>query len=87
MAHETAWTLRVCQEGEPPTPEELAWKRPAPSESDSHKWKDRDRAIELYTMLIREDPASVRSRAAARRIPRMRLNVATDYRRYWCFSD
>jgi len=87
MAHETAWTLRVCQEGVPPTPEEVAFKPRVPSRSDARGWKDRDRAIELYTMLISHEPKSVRSRAAARRIPRMRLNVATDYRRYWCFSD
>lgn len=87
MAHETAWTLWVCRRGIPPTPEQVAQKPHVRSEFDMTGPKNRDRAIELYTMLIRQDPTSVRSRAASRRIPRMRLDVATDYRRYWCFQD
>lgn len=80
MAHETTWTLFKSSEtylrslGEIKEKSEIA---------QGH----RDRAVKLYEELIREDPGSTRSQAAAKRVRRMRLDISTDYRMYCDFLD
>ena len=80
MAHETTWTLFKSSE---PYLRSLGDTKEQSVIARAH----RDRAVQIYEELIREDQESVRSQAAGRRVRRMRLDVSTDYRMYCDFLD
>jgi hypothetical protein len=79
QAHETAWSLAMgrCIHND------IGWN-----------WVDyvleapqhREQAIALYEQLLRDAPGPGLS-AVKRRLPRLKLNVDSNYHRYWCVSD
>jgi hypothetical protein len=80
QAHETAWSLAMgrCVTGD------IGWDwKNYVLEAPRH----RERAIELYEKLLRQPPAIPALRSANRRLQRLRLNVDTNYHRYWCGMD
>jgi hypothetical protein len=82
-AHETAWSLAHAghngiREGE----FDIDWTRYA-LDAPRH----RDRAMALYEQLLREEPGGSRAEHARARLARMRIDVDTNYHRYWCVWD
>jgi hypothetical protein len=49
--------------------------------------RHREQAIALYEKLLLKDPAMPALGLVRHRLPRLRLNVDTNYHRYWCVSD
>ncbi len=77
QAHETAWSLSKSAPGD----EYIQWDLYI-LDAAQH----RTRAIELYQDLIKK--AVIRPRPTTmKRLRRMRLDVDTDYHRYWCLWD
>lgn len=52
-------------------------------ETETH----RSAAVRLYQSLVQTEASSARGRAAKLRMQRMKLDVDTGFRRYWCFED
>jgi len=78
-AHETAWSLSKVLATN--SEEYIDPRRYAP-DAASH----RSRAIASYERLIAEAPA-LANRNVRLRLARLRLDVDTDYHRYWCLWD
>jgi hypothetical protein len=47
----------------------------------------RKRAIELYELQLRERPDDPRNAGIRKRLARMRLDVDTGYRQFWCSDE
>ena len=77
QAHETAWSLSKAAAGD-----EYIDPAEYVAEASAH----RRRAIELYETILRRRPQDA-SRAMIMRLHRLRLDVDTDYHRFWCVWD
>ena len=77
-AHETAWSLAKAAGDD----EYIDWTRYT-LEAPNH----RTRAIELYEADLRTRPQDPKTMEIRRRLARMRIDVDTGYRKYWCFDD
>ena len=74
-AHETAWSMGKMFAGG----QYVEYERDAPPH--------RARAIELYGLQLRERPADPRNAGIRKRLARMRLDIDTGYRRFWCSNE
>jgi len=77
-AHETAWSLGKIFPGDQYV-DSTVYARDAPTH--------RSRAIELYGLQLRERPEDPRNAGIRKRLARMRLDVDTGYREFWCEND
>jgi len=77
-AHETAWSLSKAQPGD-------EYIQPARYLLDAPR--HRERAIALYEQLLRREPEGPRRSTTINRLRRLKLDVDTNYHRYWCVWD
>jgi len=80
QAHETAWSLAMgrCVAGD------IGWNwTDYVLEAPDH----REQAIALYEQLLREAPGIPALRSVKQRLPRLKLDVDTNYHHYWCLLD
>ncbi len=77
-AHETAWSLGKMFTGDKYI-DSTVYAVNAPAH--------RTRAIELYELQLRERPSDPRNAAIRKRLARMRIDVDTGYREFWCSDD
>jgi hypothetical protein len=77
-AHETAWSL-----GKMFTGDKYIDSTVYALDASPH----RTRAIELYDLQLRERPSDPRNAGIRKRLARMRIDVDTGYREFWCSDD
>lgn len=77
-AHETAWSLGKMFTGDKYI-DSTVYALDAPLH--------RTRAIELYDLQLRERPSDPRNAGIRKRLARMRIDVDTGYREFWCSYD
>jgi hypothetical protein len=77
QAYETWWSLS------------LASTRDIYVEADYSEGADRARqaAVDLYSDVLREAPQKAEASYARRQLPRLKLGIATQRRRFFCFED
>jgi hypothetical protein len=77
-AHETAWSLGKMFPGD-----RYIDSTVYATEAPNH----RSRAIALYEKQLRERPSDSRNAGIRKRLARMRLDVDTGYREFWCSNE
>lgn len=77
-AHETAWSLGKMFPGD-----RYIDSTVYATEAPTH----RSRAIALYEKQLRERPSDSRNAGIRKRLARMRLDVDTGYREFWCSNE
>lgn len=77
-AHETAWSLGRMFSGDEYVPSTMY-----ASDAPFHRM----RAIAMYEIHLRDNPRDSRNTEIRKRLRRMRLDVDTGYRRFWCSDE
>jgi hypothetical protein len=78
-AYETWWSLSRA------SPEKEIYADPSQYQDGAET--ARDQAIAYYEQVLRQAPADAAAAAARRQLPRLRLGIDTNQRRFFCVYD